>query len=802
MKKTYMKNGLNLTCMGLLLVFLLGGCGGESNPMGGEITEAESIQEESSENPTKEDYEKEYLAKEPYDVFSGNWVEAGELQKPTVNWSVIDYQSDIFHTELGGMQQTYYGFRTTTDGAKAYAITTYYEEKDGQFTPHDIFMWFDTDTLKKEEMELDTTAIPPSMLIDFDCSGEQKLFFYQDMDENSDMNHLHVAALEEGNKLTLKGDLMTMLTEIQAVPQRQFVMSGDLMYDSRGFIYYITELSNHIYVVKEDGTIIGSDADLNMTTGMIEILCKTRDGQYIFVTQDSENKSTVYFCFDGEKMKKLSTDDYSFATATCINPYGEMYSVKNGMQIVCRNLKTGNYETCYVGTMDNFNGIVSMLQNSRGEIFCIKQEDSGEYSANVFSPVGVARSVTLNLYNYYYAGNEIRTAVTEYQRKHPGIKINLKESKFDDRDNDWMKLSADFTKGEGPDLMVLPRERMVELAKKGVLKNLGQVLPDEVESQVFTGVLDYGRWNDELYGLTYSGTPSTYLVSNEIWTEDGWTLQDVMKLLNDREASGESYTAFCNDWDCEDGLSALQAFYFLLEGMDDSPFLDLQNRTCHFDCEEFISILEYCRKNHVPVPESVYLTEADIHNVYRSVKTGNLLTYRMGGNGYSGGFRQFSEAMANLGENYHMVGAPSDSKTGYYFTCYETVCVRQGAENEDVIYDFLNSLFDLNMQGNPNTIRRDILEKSIRIMDYDRKYHFNVPGTRSYYDLATKKDGTTYLQEYLELCDRCTVKSEELVALEMIYDEELDAYFNGNKTAKEVAGIIQSRISLYLAENN
>ena len=52
----------------------------------------------------------------------------------------------------------------------------------------------------------------------------------------------------------------------------------------------------------------------------------------------------------------------------------------------------------------------------------------------------------------------------------------------------------------------------------------------------------------------------------------------------------------------------------------------------------------------------------------------------------------------------------------------------------------------------------------------------------------------------MELYNSCTtVYSYNQSILEIISDEA-DAYFNGEKTAEQTASLIQSRVSLYVAE--
>lgn len=68
--------------------------------------------------------------------------------------------------------------------------------------------------------------------------------------------------------------------------------------------------------------------------------------------------------------------------------------------------------------------------------------------------------------------------------------------------------------------------------------------------------------------------------------------------------------------------------------------------------------------------------------------------------------------------------------------------------------------------------------------------------------LTLKPDGTTYVDEYLELLQKAVpadnTKRAKIVQ-EIIYDES-GAFFEGDKSAEETAEIIQSRVKIYLEE--
>ena len=65
--------------------------------------------------------------------------------------------------------------------------------------------------------------------------------------------------------------------------------------------------------------------------------------------------------------------------------------------------------------------------------------------------------------------------------------------------------------------------------------------------------------------------------------------------------------------------------------------------------------------------------------------------------------------------------------------------------------------------------------------------------------LDGKKDGTSYLDEYLELMEGGISESIQY-EIQDIVTEEVKPFFAGEKSEQEVAGIIQNRVRLFLEE--
>ena len=77
-------------------------------------------------------------------------------------------------------------------------------------------------------------------------------------------------------------------------------------------------------------------------------------------------------------------------------------------------------------------------------------------------------------------------------------------------------------------------------------------------------------------------------------------------------------------------------------------------------------------------------------------------------------------------------------------------------------------------------------------------------GSSSFTEYVVKQDGNSYAKEYFELLNTFGVSGMEnynktIEVKEIVYDEA-ESYFSGDKSAEEVAGLIQARVKLLLNE--
>lgn len=177
---------------------------------------------------------------------------------------------------------------------------------------------------------------------------------------------------------------------------------------------------------------------------------------------------------------------------------------------------------------------------------------------------------------------------------------------------------------------------------------------------------------------------------------------------------------------------------------------------------------------------------------------------------------RYSTVMASLGENeYVTIGYPSVCGNDIRISFVRYIAINKNfmekeTDKKKVIEDFLNCLYmpEYNNESMSSLVpvRLDAFEGKILMAgDYD---YLSSPALklddRTYTSIAAKRDGSTYVDDYLELLKNYDnlfyVDTDEAVIREIVF-EETEPFFNGAKTAEETARTIQNRVSLYLMEN-
>ena len=386
------------------------------------------------------------------------------------------------------------------------------------------------------------------------------------------------------------------------------------------------------------------------------------------------------------------------------------------------------------------------------------------------------------------ADNELRTRVAEFNRNNKEIKIEIKDySEYQTNDNifgDWDRLNVDLSQNDSLDILYITPETDVEnYIRKGAFADLSEFLSKDEEineEDLFECVLSAGSYKNALYMIIPQFSVETVLAKeSEVNGLTGWTIDEFMDFK-------EAYP------DREIFYSESREHLFskiLAMNMDD--FIDYENKKCSFDCEEFMQLLLFSKQ----LKEGDYTVDyfGELAELFRNNKI-CLTDISLS----SVGTYEYYLRVA-LGEKATLIGYPSPDREGMACQYPGAYAILKKCRNKDMAWDFI----------------REVL-----LPEYQDEYVYEFPSSRTAFDRAAKKetekeqatyylgyskisvDPVTYeeieeLKCYIDSIEKTMRYDNEIMSIIM---EEAEYYYNGAKTADEVADIIQSRVSTMIKE--
>lgn len=351
------------------------------------------------------------------------------------------------------------------------------------------------------------------------------------------------------------------------------------------------------------------------------------------------------------------------------------------------------------------------------------------------------------------------------------------------------RILAELMTGEGPELMCVTTSDLALLSQKGLLADLSQLLPPENEAPLFKSLLQLGTVENTLTGLPLDIIFDTLVVSSSQPIPENWTTQDMITLLNTGQYGDSPILLYGRRATAYELLSRV-FFKDLLK----SPYLDFEQGICYFDSDEFVQILEYCKKYG---DKEIHADFLKYQNSNEWLAEGKILTQ---GQTFYEGLPQFSRIMNSYGQELYLIGYP---QTGHQATSISYLVVNAKAAQSPGVKEYLRFLLSYENQYTLlQPLRRDVYENRLTRDPISGLYYMPTTLDNSHsYSMEPKPDGSSYLEDYLSFIDSIQVTPNYHPTITSILGDELDAYLNNDRSARETAAIIQNRVQLYLDEN-
>jgi hypothetical protein len=344
----------------------------------------------------------------------------------------------------------------------------------------------------------------------------------------------------------------------------------------------------------------------------------------------------------------------------------------------------------------------------------------------------------------------VQRVVTQFNFEHPNTMISLKE--YTDEE---LKLA--LTTGDIPDLILFDNLQnwdtvdLSMLEKQMVLEDLATYFDTGLSSDdILPNLLSCLRQDDSIYAMPYGYQFRTIYCNAKYGSTKNWTLSEMIQVA----------AALPDDVMVEETTQSdflMQVMQWCLP-----EFVDERADTCDFENQLFYDLLSVC-KNHMPAEYS----ESGSNPEY-------LCNYAFS----MFGFSALCDVVESKGDAAVFSGFPSAN--GGQFAFSPRIAVTTSNQDKQASWDFVCEL----ICSNGITVYESILAS-----DFESD--------------MTQLEGD-YSQDVIasvsEMILNASTASDYDSLIPQIVVEESAAYFSGDKTAEEVAKLIQNRVMIYLSE--
>ena len=408
-----------------------------------------------------------------------------------------------------------------------------------------------------------------------------------------------------------------------------------------------------------------------------------------------------------------------------------------------------------------------------------------------------------------YLDWNVRRRILSFNRNHDDVRIVVRDySEFnteDDYNAGMTKLNAEMLSGNIPDIIYLDNLPVRRYAAKGFLLDLWPLIdadPDLGRDSLVTELFDALSIDGKLYQICENFTIRT-LAGNRDMIGDGssWTVQELMNAAKNLEDGATILGQYSTK------AAVLQNCLF----KNLAYFVDWSTGKCNFDSQEFIDILKFTEMfpkefNWEDIDWEIYEYESDASRLM----SGRQLLLEQ----YMYSFTDYQYTSKLFQDNVNFIGYPTTTGNGNSFEVSGSIGISSTCSDVDLAWSFLRQLilsenqiqdymyqFPTNRKAFEELKRQSMTDETWT--DENGEVH-KQPKNVIWYSEEEQIEIYAMTQEEMDAFDEFfsgihTVGSYDQQIFDII-NEQAEPFFDGARSAEETARMIQSRASLYIAE--
>lgn len=485
----------------------------------------------------------------------------------------------------------------------------------------------------------------------------------------------------------------------------------------------------------------------------------------------------------------------------------DLYHIGDTESTLLMNFINSDFEFSYLNTLavfdeDHFVGYYTEYDDTtynsiiRGGLF------------TKVAPEDIKDKETLVIGGTYF-DNNLRTRAIAFNKSSDSYRLVIKDysqyNSYDDYTAAYTQINNDIISGNMPDILVVDNYNMSleNYVSKGLLADVGELFAKDEElskNEYLQNVFDACKINDKLYEVVPSFYISTYIGKTSlVGGKENWTMADAQEVLKQLPEGASLF-----------GETTRDSFMRTVLEMCGSDFIDVSTGKCAFDSDEFIAYAEYAKSLPAEYAKNDY--DDNWYKLYQSQYRENR-TLLM--NCYMNSLSDMvSTINGSFGEDVSYVGFPGGDGQGSVIYTGTTYALSAKSAHLDAAWDFVRYYLTDEYQSTLNgkwslPVSRKYMEEAAEattrkpVYDtYDGKqeegnYTFWINNEEIILDPLTTEQKDRLL-DFVSSVSKRAYSNDEVFN---IISEEMGAFYQGQKSAKECASVIQSRVQIYVNEN-
>lgn len=412
-----------------------------------------------------------------------------------------------------------------------------------------------------------------------------------------------------------------------------------------------------------------------------------------------------------------------------------------------------------------------------------------------------------------YMDDDFKSDVIEFNKNSSEYRAEVTEYAAEYPDDPITRLNNDIIAGKIPDVILLHRAMPIDsYISKGFLADLYEFMDNDVtldRADYLDGVLKAYETNGRLYELVPCFSINTLVGKASVTgSASGWTVDEFIRLADenpDKNIIGNDYSVSINSAD----------FFSAVTNLCYENFIDRETGECSFDSEDFIKLMEFTERFPKEIDrEQVYANSNNYWDDYYSACRDGRTLMSMCSLGNFDSMRILEKVKFVSPVTFK--GYPGAGGNGAVFNAYTELAVAENASNPDGAWEFLKYFLTDEYQDNYTENDSDRFPVKISALERAAEKSREMPfyedeNGRKVYEQKTYWNGVTDVnigintdednRKIIDFINSTQNISRYDSQISSIISEEAEIYFSGQKSAKEVAEIIQNRVQNYLDES-